>query len=526
MKKMILFTVLFWVTYSISGYSQNESFKNVQTAWQLITNFYVESVDDKELAREAIEGMLKKLDPHSVLIPPEEVSAMNEPLDGNFEGVGIEFAILRDTLTVVATVAGGPSEEVGIMPGDRIIEIDGENVASVGLMNSDVISMLRGEKGTKVDVKVYRRNQGVLPTFTVTRDKIPINSMDASYMVSPTSGYIKLSRFSVTSHDEFLEAIEQLSNEGMENLILDLRGNGGGYLTAALKIADEFIPGGNMLLYTEGSAVPRRQHNSSRNGVFEEGNLLILIDEGSASASEIVAGAVQDWDRGIVLGRRSFGKGLVQRPFSLPDGSEVRLTVANYYTPSGRSIQKPYDDGNDEYYKEILMRVENGEVYSPDSIKIEDDNYYETLINNRPVFGGGGIVPDVFVAADTTGYSTLYRAAVASGLLNRVAMNYVDDNRTELIDTYSDFELFYSDFKIDKDFYNYFLSEAEELDIEYGDDDAEVSKELIKNHIKALIARDIWDTTKYFRVVNPNMPVYREALRILDDENLYSDILK
>jgi carboxyl-terminal processing protease len=327
---------------------------------------------------------------------------MNEPLDGSFEGVGVQFNIMNDTLMVVNPVVGGPSEKVGVRAGDRIIGIDDENVAGIGIKNSDVYKYLRGKKGTKVNLTVLRKGTKGELRFVVVRDKIPLHSVDAAYMATPKTAYIKISRFAQNTHDEFVEAIEKLSENNFENLILDLRGNGGGYLKAAIDIADEFIDKDKLLVYTQGLNSERREHVARKKGVFEKGNLVILIDEGSASASEIVSGAVQDWDRGLVVGRRSFGKGLVQRPFDFPDGSLIRLTIAEYYTPAGRCIQKDYEDGMDAYHNELGERYLHGELSNADSIHFDEALEYKTKVAGRTVYGGGGIMPDVFVAVDTS----------------------------------------------------------------------------------------------------------------------------
>ncbi|SKC17490.1 carboxyl-terminal processing protease [Alkalitalea saponilacus] len=524
MKFRLLFIFLLPLTL-LTAQRNDPAFNNIQIAWQLITNFYVDTVDSDALAREAIESMLRKLDPHSVLIPADEVKAMNEPLDGNFEGVGIEFSIMNDTLVVITPIVGGPSEEVGIRSGDRIVAIDGENVASIGLQNSDVFSMLRGQKGTRVTVSIYRKGTPGLLDFTVTRDRIPIYSLDASYMATPETGYIKLSRFAATTHEEFTKALRELKQQGMQNLILDLRGNGGGYLKAALDIADEFLDANKMLLYTEGNSVPRREHNSSRGGLWRKGELLIMIDEGSASASEIVAGAVQDWDRGVVIGRRSFGKGLVQRPFSLPDGSEIRLTIANYYTPSGRSIQKPFNNGVKEYRSEIGLRHLNGELTNGDSIQFEGEEVYRTLVSGRVVYGGGGIIPDLFVPLDTTMYSDYYRRIVASGTLNRVTMEYMDNNRRRFNDKFPDFHKFNETFVIPDELISKLIEEGENAGISHDSKGMDVSGELIKTQMKALIARDLWGTSEYYRVLNPLISVYHKAIQLIENRDLFVELL-
>lgn len=499
---------------------------NIQVAWQLINSFYVDTVNAEALSREAIEAMLGALDPHSVFIPAEDVKSMNEPLDGNFEGVGIEFVILEDTLTVVSAIGGGPSEKVGLRAGDRIVKVDEKNIAGVGLKNADVLGLLRGKKGSVVNLTVERRGSSGPLEFRVVRDKIPIHSLEAAYMASPKTGYIKISRFSATTHTEFSRALRDLKNEGMEGLVLDLRGNGGGYLKMALDILDEFMEGDRLLLYTQGNAVNRQDHHSSRGGLWKKGRLMVLVDEGSASASEIVAGALQDWDRALVVGRRSFGKGLVQRPFSMPDGSEIRLTIAQYHTPSGRSIQKPYKNGADAYRSEVSQRMLNGELTNKDSIHLEEASYFETLISKRPVFGGGGIIPDVFVPLDTTMYSEQLRALAGKGVINSAVMHYLDVERETLLSTYEDFETFNNSYKVSADLLRLLVEEGQEAGVDLETVEELRRDPLVETQLKALLARDLWDLSSYYRVINPSVSVYKKALELMDDEPLFSDLLK
>lgn len=499
---------------------------NIQVAWQLINSFYVDTVDAEAMSREAIEAMLGTLDPHSVYIPAEDVQSMNEPLDGNFEGVGIEFVVLQDTLTVVSAIGGGPSEKVGVRAGDRIVMVDEKNIAGVGLKNADVLGLLRGKKGTVVNLTVERRGNSVPLSFRVVRDKIPIHSLEAAYMASPKTGYIKISRFSATTHDEFTRALRDLKNEGMEGLVLDLRGNGGGYLKVALDILDEFLDGERLLLFTQGNAVNRQDHHSSRGGLWKKGRLMVLVDEGSASASEIVAGALQDWDRALVVGRRSFGKGLVQRPFSMPDGAEIRLTIAQYYTPSGRSIQKPYKNGSEAYRSEISQRMLSGELTSKDSIHMEEAPTFETLISKRPVLGGGGIIPDVFVPLDTTMYSEQFRRLAGKGVINSAVMHYLDREREALLTTYKDFETFNNKYEVSSSLLELLVEEGQEAEVELETVDELRQDPLIETQLKALLARDLWDLNNYYRVINPSVSVYKKALELMDDEPLFSELLK
>jgi carboxyl-terminal processing protease len=524
MRLLILLAFVFVIARPVSGQTKDPELDKLRLAWQLISTFYVDSVDDHKMAEEAIVAMLEKLDPHSVYIPEEEVQAMNEPLDGNFEGVGIEFMILKDTLTVVSTIPGGPSEKVGLMAGDRIVGIDGENVAGTGLSNSDVFDLLRGPKGTEVRMTVLRDQKKL--DFIVERDEIPIFSLEASYLMMPKTGYIKISRFAQSTHQEFTEALLELKKQNIENLVLDLRGNGGGYLKAALDIADEFIGGKRMLLYTDGVAIPRSEYDSRPGDLWENGKLAILIDEGSASASEIVAGAVQDWDRGVIIGRRSFGKGLVQRPFSLPDGSEIRLTIAKYYTPSGRSIQKPYEEGLKEYHREIYERFQHGEMMHSDSVHLPDSLMFSTLKKGRKVFGGGGIVPDVFVPLDTSNYTDYYRDLVASGSVNRLVMDKLDIYRDEWKSKYPAFTDFDKEFEIPEEFINELTERGENTGISFKEEQLEISLSWLKLQMKALIARNLWSTSEYYQTLNPAIPLFNKVKQVIKNEERYSEVFE
>ncbi len=505
----------------------DDNIQKLQMTWQLVNAFYVDTVNQDKLTESAITGMLKTLDPHSVYISADEVKAMNEPLDGSFEGIGVEFNILNDTLMVVNPISGGPSEKVGIMPGDRIVTVDGDNIAGVGLKNSDVFKLLRGAKGSTVSLGIHRRGENDIISFLVERDKIPIFSVDAAYMAAPETGYIRISRFAMTTSDEFTSAMEKLHVEGeVKNLILDLRGNGGGYLKAAIDIADEFLGGKKLIVYTEGITSSKKEHYSNKRGLYQNGRLIVLIDEGSASASEIVSGAIQDWDRGLILGRRSFGKGLVQRPFSLPDGSMIRLTVAKYYTPSGRCIQKDYTHGLAAYQMEVYDRMEDGELFSKDSVKIADSLMYKTKVRDRTVYGGGGIMPDVYVPMDTSMYSNYYREIVANGVLNRFVLNYVDKNRKTLESRYYDFKKFNIEFVVDETLMSELIDAGKATGIEKNDKDYHKSEKHLKTQVKALIARDLWSTSEYFEVINPVNKEYIQALELAGNKTEYSNIFK
>src|SRR5574344_461148 len=468
-----------------------------------IKQFHVDTVNADHLVDNAINGMLNNLDPHSVYIPKSEVQEMNEPLDGNFEGIGVSFQMMNDTLMVIQTISGAPAEKVGIVAGDRIVAANDTIIAGVKKSSSDIQKLLRGKKGTVVVVKVVRPGVKKPLTFNITRDKIPIYSVDASYMVKPGIGYIKINRFSATTTDEYNEAFRKLKKQGMKSLIIDLQGNGGGYLNTATSLADEFLSAGKLVVYTKGVSQPKWQFRASATGAFEQGNLVVLVDESSASASEILSGALQDWDRALIVGRRTFGKGLVQRPIPLPDGSQMRLTVARYYTPTGRSIQKPYIKGNqEEYNRDLIERYNRGELMSADSIHFPDSLKYSTLETKRTVYGGGGIMPDVFIPVDTTLYSDYHRNLVASGVVNRVAMNYLDRNRSELNKKYPKFAQYKQKFEVTEEIMQDMIKMANDEKIKFNETEYNRSKSLIMLQIKALIARDLYDMSEYFQIIN------------------------
>lgn len=488
-----------------------------------ISTRYVDSVDQDALVEKAIVAMLEDLDPHSVYIPKEELEQTNEPLKGNFEGVGIQFNIVRDTIYVVDAIAGGPSERLGIRAGDRIVKIDQENVAGIGMKNDGVMQRLRGKKGTKVNVEILRSGERSPLEFSITRDKIPIYSIEAGYMASPSVGYIKVSRFSATTMKEFREKLSELKAKGMVDLVLDLQGNGGGYLRTATDMADEFLGDRKLIVYQEGRSTPREDSYATNEGGFEKGRVVLLVDESSASASEIVAGAMQDWDRGLVVGRRTFGKGLVQRPVMLPDGSAVRLTVSRYYTPSGRCIQKPYEDGVEAYRAERAERLERGELTSADRIHAADTLRFFTM-NKRVVYGGGGITPDVFVALDTTMSSALLGQLVRKGILNTVALDHVDRHRSKLMQQFPDVPAFDRGFTVDEALRNALQAAAAKEGIEHNAEEYSRSAGLIELRLKALIARDLWNTSAYWEIINASNPVdrsYQRALEVLADDTFH-----
>ncbi len=497
-------------------------------AEQVIERFYVDSVDAGNMVQDAIVAMLKTLDPHSSYSDPEETKELTTPLEGNFSGIGVQFNMLNDTLFVIQTTSGGPSEKVGILPGDRIVQAGDSVIAGRKLPNSRIIKILRGPKGSEVDLKVLRRGEAQPIVFHVVRDDIPVYSVDAAYMADPTTGYIRVSRFGEETDKEFEAALEKLRKQGMQNLIVDLEDNGGGYLQAAHQLASHFLDKGDMVVYTDAPKMGRTVYAVEKPGNFNKGRLVIMANQYSASASEILSGAVQDNDRGLIVGRRTFGKGLVQRPFPFPDGSMIRLTVSRYYTPSGRSIQKPYAPGDEESYrKDMLHRYEAGEFSSADSIHLPDSLRFETLHNHRPVYGGGGIMPDLFVPIDTTAFTPYYRNLVAKGILNRFCITYVDRNRSQLNREYPDVDAFIAKFSVDSAMIDDIVKLGVADSVKLDSVQLERSRPMIETIVKGVIARDLFDTSAYFRVVNPQLsPVYREALGLINDERRYNRLLR
>ena len=497
-------------------------------AEQVIERFYVDSVDAGNMVQDAIVAMLKTLDPHSSYSDPEETKELTTPLEGNFSGIGVQFNMLNDTLFVIQTTSGGPSEKVGILPGDRIVQAGDSVIAGRKLPNSRIIKILRGPKGSEVGLKVLRRGEAQPIVFHVVRDDIPVYSVDAAYMADPTTGYIRVSRFGEETDKEFEAALEKLRKQGMKNLIVDLEDNGGGYLQAAHQLASHFLDKGDMVVYTDAPKMGRTVYAVEKSGNFNKGRLVIMANQYSASASEILSGAVQDNDRGLIVGRRTFGKGLVQRPFPFPDGSMIRLTVSRYYTPSGRSIQKPYAPGDEESYrKDMLHRYEAGEFSSADSIHLPDSLRFETLHNHRPVYGGGGIMPDLFVPIDTTAFTPYYRNLVAKGVLNRFCITYVDRNRSQLNREYPDVDAFIAKFNVDSAMMNDIVQLGVADSVKLDSAQLERSRPMIETIVKGIIARDLFDTSAYFRVVNPQLsPVYREALGLINDERRYNRLLR
>ena len=483
-----------------------------------ITSLYVDDVDENKIVEAGINAMLKQLDPHSTYNNAEEVKKLNEPLQGNFEGIGVQFNISEDTLLVIQTVSGGPSQRVGILAGDRIVSVNDTAIAGVKMAREEMMKRLRGPKGTVVNLGIVRRGVAAPMTFVVTRDKIPVNTLEAAYMIAPKIGYIRLGSFGQTSHDEVTEAMDKLLKKGMKDLILDLQDNGGGYLQAAVDIANEFLEAGQMVVYTEGRRVARQEFIAQGGGRFTKGRLVVLINDYSASASEIVTGAVQDWDRGYVVGRRSFGKGLVQRPIPFPDGSMIRLTVAHYYTPSGRCVQKPYGEGTD-YQKDLLNRYNNGEMSNADSIHFPDSLKFATKVLGRTVYGGGGIMPDRFVPIDTVSYTKYHRELVAKGAVNQANLYFIDNYRKQWEKQYPTFAKYQKSFEVTDDMLAVVKKKGEEAKVAYDDSLYHASLPLLRTQLKALIARDLWEQSNYFEIINTTNESVKAALDYLQNSH-------
>ena len=499
--------------------------QKLATTLYLIENFYVDTANIDKVTENAIVAALKELDPHSAYISKKDVEKANEPLVGSFEGIGVTFQLIRDTITVISPTAGGPSEKVGIMAGDQFIKIDGEESVGKKVDNEYVQKHLRGKKGTKVTVSVKRGNDKELIDFEIIRDKIPLNSINAAYMLDNHVGYIKLDRFAQESTQEFKEALAKLQAQGMESLIFDLRGNTGGYLNTAIELVDQFITEDKLIVFTEGMHSPRQEWRSTKAGLYIIGKLVVLIDEGSASASEILSGAIQDHDRGVVIGRRSFGKGLVQRPFNLPDGSQIRLTTSRYHTPSGRCIQRPYEKGAEDYAKEMEKRLKHGEYYHADSIHFPDSLKYKTD-GGRTVYGGGGIMPDIFIPVDTAYNSKLYTNLVRKGALNRFTTDYGLKHRDEIKAQYGVFDNFNKDFVVGKDLIDGLKDAAKEAKVDWNDEQFAHSEIFLLMQMKALIARNVWETQQYYQVMSTVDPGIQKALDVLSHEKEYKRILK
>jgi len=541
------FSLLFVISIKsiVFGQISNDQVHKINRVLDLISMFYVDSIQEDKLIEKAIVSVLKEMDPHSIYINKEEVRAMNEPLIGSFDGIGITYNFLRDTVYIISTFPGGPSERLGIKAGDRIIAINNQTVAGVGINSEEIKKQLTGDQGSYVSLMVKQKGQENLSSFSVPREQIPIHSIDASYMVDDETGYIKLNKFAANSLEEFTNEAKKLKKDGLQNLILDLRDNGGGYLRSAIDIADQFLNEKKMIVYTEGSNSPKSEYFSSVKGIFEKGKIIILINESTASASEILCGAVQDWDKGLILGRRSFGKGLVQRPFTLMDGSMIRLTIARYYTPTGRLIQKSYDDGYEKYSSDIRNRIEHGELYHLENITLPDSLLFYTLEKHRKVYGGGGIMPDVFVPLDTAIYPKFYQKLIRNGKLSEFVIDFIDKNRNQIISKYPKFEAFNKNFKVDAKIFNEFLKfvqldylqnsinqdilladkSSSSLDISQRFDDFDMDNYNISNHMKAVIAQNLFGNSEYYQIINQTDNVVLKALEIFNNENEYNTLL-
>ena len=490
--------------------------RKLQIAELAVSNLYVDSVSDDKLVEDAIRGMLKGLDPHSSYTTAKETKAMNEPLEGSFEGIGVQFNMVEDTLLVIQPVSKGPSEKVGILAGDRIITVNDTTIAGVKMNRSDIMRRLRGPRGTKVQLGIKRKGVAELLPFTVTRAKIPVYTLDAYYMIRPRLGYIRIGSFGATTYGEFMHAVDSLQHAGMRDLIVDLQDNGGGYLQAAVKITEEFLQKNDLIVYTEGRSQRRMEYRADGGGRLLKGNVYVLVNEYSASASEILTGALQDQDRATVIGRRSFGKGLVQRPIEFDDGSMIRLTIAHYYTPSGRCIQKPYEKGDrEDYAQDIEKRFKHGELYSADSIHFADSLKYATLRRHRTVYGGGGIMPDEFVPLDTTQFTRLHRQIVARSLVINSTLRYVDQHRQELRQRYQSFDDYVAKFEVPQAMTDSIFAEAERLKLKPLDEkERQNTLPMLRLQLKALIARDIWDMNEYYRIMNETNHIVCRAVKI------------
>ena len=484
---------------------------------EYIENDYVDSVDTETLIEESIENMLDKLDPHTIYIPPKDRERAASQLRATYDGIGVEFNLLRDTLYVVSPLPGGPSEQAGIVSGDKIVSVDGENIAGIGMNNTKVFDMLRGPRGSKVEVGVVRRNESELLAFELKRGAIPQYSIDASYMIDGEMGYIKVNRFAETTYDEFKKALTELKSQGMTKLILDLQNNTGGYMSAAIGMSNEFLPAGETIVSQKGQSDKYdSKARATNDGIFKEGALVVLVNEGSASASEIVAGALQDNDRALIVGRRSFGKGLVQLPFNLRDGSELRMTIARYYTPSGRSIQKPYDDGEKDYNSDYYNRYTSGELFVKDSVQFDEKLSYKTT-NGRTVYGGGGIMPDYFVALDTADISAYVNRLSSSNTIREYTLDY-RDNHSELKEM--SFEDYQANFEVSSEMLKELVLLGNKNNVRYSKRQFDKSRNLLSYLVKARIARDLYDDDAFYKIYNETNEIYRQAIALFRNPDL------
>ncbi len=537
MKKLIFVILLFCNTVFAQNYAENNlAISKFDFVMRAIFNNYVDSVNSLRLSEEAIIAVLKSLDPHSVYFNKEEAEAVNQPLDGSYEGIGVHYQIWKDSVYVVSVFPKSPAEKAGILAGDRIVKIDSIPVSNVKITSKQVKKYIGGNVDTKVNLTIKRKEMKDNFVLTAVRAKLPDYSIDASYMVTENVGYIKLIRFARTSTDEFTEAFNKLKKQGLKYLIFDLSNNGGGYLNVATDLVDQFLPESKIITYTEGYNSPRFEYFSTDRGIFEKGKLVVMLDEGSASASEIFAGAIQDWDRGILVGRRSYGKGLVQRSYYMADGSMIRLTISRYFTPSGRCIQKSYKKGVSEYKNDVKNRLKSGELFHRDSIHINDSLKYFTKDKNRKVYGGGGIIPDVFVSLDTAQFPTFYNKWYENGIVISFVISYIDENRKFLHKNYPNFDKFYKTFQISDEFLNdlqiFAQKEMTRILKEKKDTLTKVPanydfanyKSVVKTELKARIARNVWGINEFYMVVNEINPLFLKSVEILRQKNEYESV--
>ncbi|MBE6285848.1 MAG: S41 family peptidase [Bacteroidales bacterium] len=527
MKKIIFFVFALTAALGTKAQQMPEHLLKLMYTGNIISNFYVDSPDNDKIAEEAVKAMLKELDPHSTYTDKKETKALLEQMQGSFSGIGIQYNMVSDTLYVIQTTPNGPSERAGILAGDKVVEVNDTVIAGVKMTRTDIMSRLRGKKGTQVKVGIVRRGINRLLEFNLVRDDISTETVDAAYMIDKKNGYIRITSFGAKTHNEFVAKLDSLKGLGMRNLVLDLQGNGGGFLNAAVDIANEFLDRENLVVYTEGRTTGRHDYMAQGGGRFLKGNVAVLVDETSASAAEILAGAIQDWDRGVVVGRRSFGKGLVQRPFELFDGSMIRLTIARYYTPSGRCIQKPYSDSI-KYEDDLMRRYNSGEMSSADSIHFADSLKTKTLRLGRTVYGGGGIMPDYFVPMDTTKYTAYHRALAAKGSIIQASLRYLDENREELVSKYRSIEEFDDKFVVDDRYMTILRKQALKDSVELKGGDEELARTLpeLKKQLKMYIARDLWDMSEFIMLYNKYSDSFQKAYELVRCKNMDKVLLK
>lgn len=527
MKKIIFFVFALAVAFGTKAQQMPEHLLKLMYTGNIISNFYVDSPDNDKIAEEAVKAMLKELDPHSTYTDKKETKALLEQMQGSFSGIGIQYNMVSDTLYVIQTTPNGPSERAGILAGDKVVEVNDTVIAGVKMTRTDIMSRLRGKKGSQVKVGIVRRGINRLLEFNLVRDDISTETVDAAYMIDKKNGYIRITSFGAKTHNEFVAKLDSLKGLGMRNLVLDLQGNGGGFLNAAVDIANEFLARESLVVYTEGRTTGRHDYMAQGGGRFLKGNVAVLVDETSASAAEILAGAIQDWDRGVVVGRRSFGKGLVQRPFELFDGSMIRLTIARYYTPSGRCIQKPYSDSI-KYEDDLMRRYNSGEMSSVDSIHFADSLKTRTLRLGRTVYGGGGIMPDYFVPMDTTKYTAYHRALAAKGSIIQASLRYLDENREELVSKYRSIEEFDDKFVVDDRYMTILREQALKDSVELKGGDEELVRTLpeLKKQLKMYIARDLWDMSEFIMLYNKYSDSFQKAYELVRERKMDKVLLK